>query len=197
LPCDGWIERQKLVDCFAAFEEVDKALHRYTRAPETGSAAEAPGVYPDGFIQVVSLFGGHIIRLSHFAGLAQRRTTPKLLQGIGAVAAFRVTLPIVKRPLGTWTQSATLASIFSVHTDKDLHALMERPCVLFEDLRIAVAGQVARNVDGLDRFCAGHPPPISFGYRRIAINLQPCSIRWTSCPFRPIRARFAAVAQKH
>ena len=75
LPCDGWIEHQKLVDGFATFKKIDEALHGYTCAPETRSTAHAPGVYPDRLVQAVSLFSRHILRLSHFAGVAQRRTS--------------------------------------------------------------------------------------------------------------------------
>ena len=75
LPCDGWVEQQKLVDGFAAFKKIDKALHGYTGAPETRSTAHAPRVYPDRLIQAASLFSGHILRLSHFAGVAQGMTS--------------------------------------------------------------------------------------------------------------------------
>src|ERR1039457_6675668 len=38
------------------------------------------------------------------------------------------------------TRSGTLATVFSVRTDKELHALMACLCVLFEDLRIELSG---------------------------------------------------------
>jgi hypothetical protein len=51
------------------------------------------------------------------------------------------------KPLRTHTRCGTLATVFSTH-EKELHALMASLCVLFEDLRIEIAGEAADDLEG-------------------------------------------------
>lgn len=53
------VEFKEMVDCFAAFEKVDKALDRTTRTPETWRTAHAMWADPDRVIKPVLLFRGH------------------------------------------------------------------------------------------------------------------------------------------
>lgn len=50
----------------------------------------------------------------------------------------------------TKTRCGILARVFSTHSDKDFHARVACLCVLFEDLRIELAGQAAQKLDRLD-----------------------------------------------
>ena len=65
LTSNGGVELKKIVDGFAAFEQVDEALNRHARTTETGRTAQAQGADPDRFIQPVLLFRGHNLKLSH------------------------------------------------------------------------------------------------------------------------------------
>jgi hypothetical protein len=44
----------------------------------------------------------------------------------------------------------TLSRVFSVPADRGMHALMASLCVLFEDLRIELAGQMEKDLGGMD-----------------------------------------------
>jgi hypothetical protein len=78
LPRDRRIERQKLVDAFAALKKIDQAPQRYARAPKAGSTAHALGACPDRLIQAVSLLSGHNIQVKVFRreGAIIASTTP-------------------------------------------------------------------------------------------------------------------------
>jgi hypothetical protein len=55
-----------------------------------------------------------------------------------------------KKPYETRTRCGRLATVFSRRAEKELHSLIACLCVLFEDLRIELAGQGARDLGRLD-----------------------------------------------
>lgn len=59
-------------------------------------------------------------------------------------------LPIVARQLATRTRWARLQSVFPRTVDRELHALVACLCVLFEDLRIEINGQIEEDLKRLD-----------------------------------------------
>jgi hypothetical protein len=54
------------------------------------------------------------------------------------------------KPFRTATRWGYLASIFSPRSDREFHSLIACVCVLFEDLRIEIAGIYADDLDQLD-----------------------------------------------
>jgi hypothetical protein len=50
----------------------------------------------------------------------------------------------------TISRQGNLSTVFSVASDKEMHALMAALCVLFEDLRIELSGQVEDNLLRMD-----------------------------------------------
>jgi len=67
----------------------------------------------------------------------------------------------------TVTRWGTLSTIFAVAYDKEMHALMAALCVLFEDLRIELAGQVEKDLLHLDD-CSAEGRKFYFLRRSIA-----------------------------
>jgi hypothetical protein len=52
----------------------------------------------------------------------------------------------------TETKWGTLATVFSVASDKEMHALMAALSVLYEDLRVEIAGQMEEDLGGIDKY---------------------------------------------
>src|ERR1700756_4122568 len=55
-----------------------------------------------------------------------------------------------RKPKETRLRSGNLSNIFSVHIRKQLHQDIARLCVLFEDLRIEIAGIATKELGPLD-----------------------------------------------
>jgi len=56
---DGWIDREKIVDAIAGFQEIDQRLDRHSRSRETRRSVHDLGVDRDRAGQSPLLFGGH------------------------------------------------------------------------------------------------------------------------------------------
>jgi len=105
----------------------------------------------------------------------------------------------VKKALRTQTRSAALDGVFSSGSDKELHALVASLCVLFEDLRIEIAGQVTSHLEGLDE-CGAEGRRLYF-LRRSMVTLHEFSTVLYQLDqlssFQPIRARFDPLAETY
>lgn len=100
--------------------------------------------------------------------------------------------------LRTRTRYKTLASVFSTSGDQDLHAHIACMCVLFEDLRIELAGQAAQELGELDR-CAKQGRSLYFLRRSIATLYEFGAVirGLDQMPsFQIIRARFDAPTER-
>jgi len=96
-----------------------------------------------------------------------------------------------KNPLGTRTRWGKLATIFS-RRDTERHALIACLCVLFEDLRIEIAGQSARDLGRLDD-CGKNMRDLYFLRRSMATLFEFATVldELDQLPsFQAIRARF-------
>lgn len=97
------------------------------------------------------------------------------------------------------TRSGTLATVFSVRTDKELHALMACLCVLFEDLRIELSGVQADDLGTLDE-CNKSGRKFYFLRRSIATlhEFATAIQELDQLPsFQAIKADFNVVVAKH
>lgn len=102
------------------------------------------------------------------------------------------------RRLRTKTRCGTLASVFSTRRDKEFHARIACLCVLFEDLRIELAGQTAQELGGLDE-CTKPGRKLYFLRRSIATLYEFAALirELDQMPsFQIIRAKFDAVAER-
>lgn len=102
-------------------------------------------------------------------------------------------------PLRTLLRSGMLARIFSVQTDRELHEIIARLCVLFEDLRIEISGLCAEDLDRLDE-CGKIGRQLYFLRRSLAtlFEFTEALKELDQLPaFRPIRARFHPIAERH
>jgi hypothetical protein len=99
----------------------------------------------------------------------------------------------------TLTRSGRLASVFPVHTDKDLNALIASLCVLFEDLRIELAGQVEKSLGGLDE--CGEDARRFYFLRRSLATLHEFATTLQEIDelpsFQPIKKTFDSAALRH
>jgi hypothetical protein len=89
-----------------------------------------------------------------------------------------------------------LASVFSARSEQELHARIACLCVLFEDLRIELAGQAAQELGGLDE-CGNTGRQLYFIRRSIATLYEFAAVvqELEQVPsFRIIRASFDARA---
>jgi len=89
--------------------------------------------------------------------------------------------------------------VFPVHADKDLNALVASLCVLFEDLRIELAGQVEKNLGGLDE-CGEEARRFYFLRRSIATLHEFAATLYEidALPsFQPIKKAFDTTALRH
>lgn len=102
-------------------------------------------------------------------------------------------------PFETRQRWGRLASIFSAGSEKELHAIIACLCVLFEDLRIEIAGISEDDLGGLDQ-CGKNGRRLYFLRRSIATLHEFTSAldELDQLPaFQPIRARFNKVAQRN
>ena len=63
LPGNGRVERKKLVQRFAAFQEIDQTLHRHPSTSKAGRAAQALWANPYRFVEPGSLIASHNFRI--------------------------------------------------------------------------------------------------------------------------------------
>jgi hypothetical protein len=63
-PSDGWVESEKVVHGFAAFQKINETLDGYARIAEARGTAQPAGVYPNGFFQIRTLRIAHETRLA-------------------------------------------------------------------------------------------------------------------------------------
>jgi hypothetical protein len=102
------------------------------------------------------------------------------------------------KPRYTQTRCGTLAAVFSVN-EKELHILIACLCVLFEDLRIEIAGQAADDLGGLDE-CGKTGRRLYFIRRSLATlhEFADTLQKLNQLPsFQPIKARFDKVSRIH
>ncbi|MCU1340273.1 MAG: hypothetical protein JWO19_5854 [Bryobacterales bacterium] len=104
-----------------------------------------------------------------------------------------------KKPIQTQQRWGRLASVFSAQSGKELHALIAGACVLFEDLRIEIAGMSASDLGGLDE-CGKNGRRLYFQRRSMA-TLHEFTIAIEELDklpsFQTIRERFSKIAQRH
>ena len=60
---DGGVKLQKLVNGFAAFEQINQTLNRHARTPEAWHTAYALGANPDRLIKPIFLFRRHTVKV--------------------------------------------------------------------------------------------------------------------------------------
>jgi hypothetical protein len=107
-------------------------------------------------------------------------------------------LKVVGRRLRTRTRCGTLASVFSTRSDKEIHAGIASLCVLFEDLRIELAGQTAQELGGLDE-CGRTGRRLYFLRRSIATLYEFAAVirELDQMPsFQIVRAKFDSGAER-
>jgi hypothetical protein len=107
-------------------------------------------------------------------------------------------LKYVGRRLRTKSRCGTLASVFSTRGGKELHGRIGCLYVLFEDLRIELAGQAAQELGGLDE-CGKTGRQLYFIRRSIATLYEFAAVirELDQMPsFQIIRAKFDAVAER-
>ena len=103
------------------------------------------------------------------------------------------------KPLRTSTRWGYLASIFSPSNDRELHSLIACVCVLFEDLRIEIAGISADDLVLLDE-CGKELRQLYFLRRSIATLHEFANAlqELDQLPsFQPVKKRFSKTALAH
>ena len=103
------------------------------------------------------------------------------------------------KPLRTVTRWGCLASVFSPRTDRELHSLIVSVCVLFEDLRIEIAGISAEHLDQLDQCDKGLRR--FYFLRRSIATLHEFAVTLQELdrlpPFQALKRKFSETALTH
>jgi hypothetical protein len=104
-----------------------------------------------------------------------------------------------RTPVQTQQRWGRLAGVFPAQGDTELHALIVCVCVLFEDLRLEIAGISEDSLFGLDE-CGKDGRRLYFQRRSIATLFEfTCVLEELELlpSFQPIRARFSDIAEYH
>ena len=103
------------------------------------------------------------------------------------------------KPIQTHTRWAKLARVFSARHDKELHTLIACLCVLFEDLRIELAGMSEDHLGKLDE-CGESGRRLYFLRRSIATLYEFATVlqELDQLPsFQRVKKQFNATADSH